>query len=79
MGCASCNRSKGKCGTQYTNLRNFRNMLVKLYNSSSNVTKRNEYKDAIGQIDTFISQLGTKCITDQEFNLIKDYVNNEYK
>ena len=79
MACIPCSRKKGKCGSQYTSYRNFRNMLTKLYNSTTNIIKKEEYREAIKQIDIYISQISTVCTTDLEFNLIRDYVNNEYK
>lgn len=79
MSCIPCSRKKGKCGSQYSSYRNFRKMLTKLYNNATDDAKKQEYKDAIRQIDIYISQISTRCTTDLEFNLIRDYVNNEYK
>lgn len=79
MGCSACARKKGKCANQYINYRNLRTKLTTLYNKTTEPVKKAEYKDAIDAVDLVISEMPGKCATEQDYLLIKAYVDNEYK
>lgn len=75
----NCNRKSGlktKCGDSLNTLRDIRNNLVTLYNTSSNYAERKEY----GEMKTHADEIRKSGVCpDAEFLAeLKTYVENEF-
>lgn len=77
MGCTSCRKS-GECGNSHNSLGRYRRQATTLYNTTSDVAQKEEIMSLIVSIDELITNIKLQCPSQEELNLINEYLNSEY-
>ena len=77
MGCTSCRKS-GECGNSYNSLGRYRRQATTLYNITSDEIQREEIMSLIVNIDELVANIKIQCPSQEELNLINEYLNSEY-
>lgn len=74
-GCAS-NTGGSACGGKKKLLRAQRNRLVTLFNTTTDLVKKQEYKNLLSEIDSLTKT--TACPDQNTITSIKNYIDSEY-
>lgn len=74
-GCSS-NTSTSACGGKKKQIRVQRNRLVTLFNTSTSLPKKQEYKTLLSEIDSLTKT--TACPDQNTITSIKNYIDSEY-
>jgi hypothetical protein len=77
MGCTSCSKS-GVCGNATTYLGNYKKLATTLFNTSRDELEREELMSLIFDINELITNSKNICPSQEELNLIKEYISSEY-
>lgn len=77
MGCTSCQKS-GICGNANIYLGNYKKLATTLFNTSTEELQREELMSLIVDINELITNSVTTCPSQEELNLIKEYISSEY-
>jgi hypothetical protein len=77
MGCSSC-RSSGACGNSLTYLSNYKKQATTLFNVSTDSAQKEEIMSLIFEINELIANIKITCPSQEELNLIKEYLTSEY-
>ncbi len=84
MGCVPCakrNRAlrNSNCGGRLQQIEALRIRMRTLFNiTTTDNVKRTEYRSVLSDIDAIILNSKTVCPTQEDINLLTNYINNEY-
>ena len=77
MGCTTCQKS-GICGNATIYLGNYKKLATTLFNTSTDVLQREELMSLIVNINDLITNSTTTCPSQEDLNIINEYISSEY-